>query len=138
MKACVEPAITWFQRKFNVDLYDLLMAFKAARLFCPVSVQWLRPTDASVESLKAFPLLDSDEIINGLKAKLPDYSAAAEDVNVLNEEQKVEWWHRQEERLPRWATAVKQDLLIQPSSAAAERVFHLFLSSVSESNHTIS
>ena len=38
-KACVEPAITWFQRKFNFDLYDLLMAFKAARLFCPVSVQ---------------------------------------------------------------------------------------------------
>lgn len=30
-KPCVEPAITWFRRKFNVDLYDLLMAFKAAR-----------------------------------------------------------------------------------------------------------
>ena len=85
-KACVELAITWIQRKFNVDLYDLLMAFKAARLFCPVSVQWLRPTDASVESLRAFPFLDSDEIINGPKAKLPDYLAAAEDVNVLNEE----------------------------------------------------
>ena len=42
------------------------MAFKAARLFCPVSVQWLRPTDASVESLRAFPFLDSDAIINGL------------------------------------------------------------------------
>ena len=63
---CVEPAITWFQRKFNVDLYDLLIAFKAARLFCPVNVQWLKPTDASVESLRAFPFLDSDEIINGL------------------------------------------------------------------------
>ena len=78
VKACVEPAITWFQRKFNVDLYDLLMAFKATRLFCPVSVQWLRPTDASVESLRAFPFLDSDEIINGLKAELPDYLAAAD------------------------------------------------------------
>ena len=66
------------------------MTFKAARLFCPVSVQWLRPTDASVESLRAFPFLDSDEIINGLKAELPDYLAAAEVVNVLNEEQKVE------------------------------------------------
>lgn len=75
------------------------------------------PTDASVESLRAFPFLDSDAIINGLKAELPVYLAAAEDVNVLSEEQKVEWWHRQEERLPRWATAVKQVLLIQPSSA---------------------
>ena len=82
-KACVEPAITWFQRKFNVDLYDSLMAFKAASLFCPVSVQCLRPTDASVESLRAFPFLDSDDIINSLKAELPDYLAAAEDVSVL-------------------------------------------------------
>ena len=52
----------------------------------------------------AFPFLDSDAIINSLKAELPVYLAAAEDVNVLSEEQKVEWWHRQEERLPRWAT----------------------------------
>ena len=108
------------------------MAFKATRLFCPVSVQWLRPTDASVESLRALPFLDSDEIINGLKAELPDYLAAAEDVNVLNEEQKVEWWHSREERLPRWATTVRQVLLIQPSSAAAERVFSILKASFNE------
>ena len=30
------------------------MAFNAARLFCPVNVQWLRATDASVNSLRAF------------------------------------------------------------------------------------
>ena len=76
--------------------------------------------------------MDSDAIINGLKAELPVYLAAAEDVNVLNEEQKVEWWHRQEERLPRWATAVKQVLLIQPSSAAAERVFSILKASFNE------
>ena len=96
------------------------------------SVQWLWPTDASVESLRAFPFLDSDAIINGLKAELPVYLAAAEDFNVLNEEQKVEWWHRQEERLPRWAMAVKQVLLIQPSSAAAERVFSILKASFNE------
>ena len=66
-KACVELAITRFLRKFNVGLYDLLVAFKAARIFCSVTVQWLRPTNASVESLRAFPFLDSDAIINGLK-----------------------------------------------------------------------
>ena len=59
-----------------------------------------QPTDASVESWKAFPFLESDAIINGLKAELPVYLAAAEHVNVLNEEQKVEWWHRQEELRP--------------------------------------
>ena len=41
--------------------------------------------------------MDSDAIINGLKAELPVYLAAAEDFNVLNEEQKVEWWYRKEE-----------------------------------------
>lgn len=78
--------------------------------------------------------MDSDAIINGLKAELPVYLAAAEDVNVtvLNEEQKVKWWHRQEERLPRWATAVKQVPLIQPSSAAAERVFSILKASFNE------
>ena len=90
-KACVEPAITWFLRKFNVDLYDVVVVFKAARLFCPVRIQWLKPTNASVESLRAFPFLDSDAIIDGLKAELPAYLAAAEDVVIPTEEKKVEW-----------------------------------------------
>ena len=45
--------------------------------------------------------MDSDAIIDGLKAELPVYSAVAEDINVVNEEQKAEWWYRQEERLSR-------------------------------------
>ena len=69
-KVCVEPAIKWFLRKFNVDLYDVVVAFKAARLFCPVRIQWLKPTNALVESLRAFPFLDSDAITDGLKAEL--------------------------------------------------------------------
>ena len=70
-KACVEPAITWFLRKFNVDLYDVVVVFKAARLFCPVRIQWFKPTNALVKSLRAFPFLDSDTTIDGLKAELP-------------------------------------------------------------------
>ena len=69
--------------------------------------------------IEGIPFLESDA------TELPLYLSAAEDVNVLNEEQKVEWWHRREEQLPRWATAVKQVLLIQPSSVAAERKFHI-------------
>ena len=128
-KACVELAITWFLRKFNVDLYDLLVEFKAARLFCPVSVQWLRPTNASVGSLRAFPFLDSDAIVDGLKAELPAYMAAAEDVVIPTEEKKVEWWCGHKEQLPRWASAVKQILLVQPSSATAKRVFSILRAS---------
>lgn len=131
-KACVEPAIQWFLRKFNVDLYDILAAFKAARLMCPVNVQWLKPTPETVESLRAFPFLDNDVIMNGLKDELPIYMAAAEDVAISTEEKKVEWWYDHKEQLPYWATAVKQVLLVQPSSAAAERVFSLLKSSFNE------
>ena len=89
-KACAEPAMTWFLIKFKVDLYDVVVAFKAARLFCPVRIQWLKPTNALVESLRAFPFLDSDTTIDGLKAELPAYLAAAEDVVIPTEEKKVE------------------------------------------------
>ena len=53
-KACVQPAIQWFLRKFNVDFYDAVTALKAARVMCPVTVGWLRPTRASVEALRIF------------------------------------------------------------------------------------
>ena len=131
-KACVEPAITWFLRKFNVDLYDVVVAFKAARLFCPVRIQWLKPTNALVESLRAFPFLDSDTTNDGLKAELPAYLASAEDVVIPIEEKKVELWCEHEEQLPRWASAVKQVLLVQPSSATAERVFSILKASFNE------
>ena len=46
-KAFFEPATKWFLRKFNV-------AFKAARLFCPVRIQWLKPTNALVLVSESF------------------------------------------------------------------------------------
>ena len=38
---------------------------------------------------------------------------------------KVEWWRQNEDNLPHWVGAVKMVLLLQPTSAAAERVFSL-------------
>ena len=35
----------------------------------------------------------------------------------------VIWWKRNEENLPKWSKACKDMLLLQPSSAAAERHF---------------
>ena len=130
-KACAEPAMTWFLIKFKVDLYDVVVAFKAARLFCPVRIQRLKPS-ALVESLRAFLFLDSDTTIDGLKAELPANLAAAEDVVVPTEEKKVEWWCGHEEQLPRWASAVKQVILVQPSSAMSERAFLILEASFNE------
>ena len=80
---------------FSFFLEKELLAFSV--IFHDCDPDFSTQKDTCYLSLRAFPFLDSGEIINGLKAELPDYLAAAEDVNVLNEEQKVEWWHRQEE-----------------------------------------
>ena len=99
---------------------------------CPVAVQWMRPTAATVSALRVFPFLNSDRITDGLIAELPDYVAAAQDVVVTTEEEKVKWWCQHVERLPRWSAAVKQVLLVQPSSAAAERAFSQFSAAFSD------
>ncbi len=45
------------------------------------------------------------------------------DVDVLK------WWSNHEEELPQWSQVCKNVLLLQPSSAAAERVFSILESS---------
>ena len=91
----------------------------------PVTIGWLRPTWASVEALRSFSLLDNEATIDGLVRELPQYIVATEDVAIEYEGREVEWWNVYEERLPNWSSAVKKVLLVQPSSAAAERVFSL-------------
>lgn len=51
---CVQPLIQWFLRKFHMDLIEAVAAFKAAKVMCPVTVRWLRPTRATVEALSIF------------------------------------------------------------------------------------
>ena len=85
-----------------------------------------------MESLRAFPFLDSDVIMNGFKVELPAYMAVAEDVSISTEEKKVERWCDHKEQISHWASAVKQVLLVQPSSATAERVFSILRSSFNE------
>jgi len=68
--------------------------------------------------------LSNDACIHdGLQRELPTYIAAATDVNpdiiVLI------WWEIHQQEIPNWAKARKKILLIQPSSAASERVFSL-------------
>ena len=42
---------------------------------------------------------------------------------MTSESGKVAWWSSNSETLPHWSAVVKKVLLVQPSSAAAERVF---------------
>ena len=93
--------------------------FKAARLFLPYMVHELKPTSETVNELKAFLFLNDK--LGDLKAELPAYIASAEDVS--SESDTMNWWKRNELILPHWAEACKRALLVQPSSAAAEKPF---------------
>ena len=128
-KACIKPGLRFFQRKFSNEFHNLVRAFKSARLCCPVQVQQLRPTVASLAELRNFGFLDDDAVIAGLSLELPHYLASAEGTQVATEEEKVQWWARNSANLPNWSSVVKKILLVQPSSASAERVFSIMRSS---------
>ena len=104
-KACVQPAYDYFYLKFNNDLKPVLDAFKAARLF-------------------SLPFLSSQETIDGLKMEIPIYMAAASE-DVSTEIDLIAWLKRHAIELLKWANAFKKVVLVQPSSAAAERVFSI-------------
>ena len=123
-KACIQPGLQFFQQKFSVQFHDTVRAFKAARLACPVQVQTLNPTARSLEELRNFPFV-SDTTISNLAQELPLYLGAAEGVTVTCEEDKVSWWASHKLTLPHWSSLVRALLLIQPSSASAERAFSL-------------
>ena len=123
-KACINPGFRFYQQKFSVQFLNIVRAFKAARLCCPVQVQALRPTAASVQELKQFSFITDAQVVQ-LVEELPNYLAIADGAVVETEEGKVQWWATHAAALPNWSTAVKKILLVQPSSASAEQVFSL-------------
>ena len=68
-------------------------------------------------------------IIDNLKSELPHYLAAVEDINI--DIDPLMWWKDKENNLPFWAAPCRKVLLVQPSSAAVERVFSLLKGSFS-------
>ena len=124
-KACFQPGLQFYQEKFSGQFYGTVRAFKAARLCCPVQVQSLNPTAASLEEFRSFPFIDDDTTIANLAQELPLYLAAADGVTVTCENDKLTWWAAHKDVLPHWSSLVKTLLLIQPSSASAERAFSL-------------
>ena len=119
----MQPMYYYFHFKFNNDLKPVLDAFKAARLFSPSKFHKLKPSAADINCHKAFPFLNSQPAIDGLKSEIPTYMAASEDVPRLPTYiNPVAWWKSHAMELPKWANAFRLVLLVQPSSAAAERV----------------
>ena len=130
-KACINPGFRFYQQKFSGQFHNIVRAFKAARLCCPMQVQALHPTAASVQELKQFGFITDASIVQ-LVQELPTYLAIEDGAVIDTEKGKVQWWSRQEMALPYWSAAVKKILLVQPSSASAERVFSLLQNAFSK------
>ena len=125
-KNCAEPALNYFKQQLTSSLKVPLAAFKASRLFNPNTVKFLNPDASSVDTLSVIPFFNQEEI-TALKRELPSYLAKIEaiDNDDSSDVDCLKFWKSSESTLPQWAAAVKKILIVQPSSAAVERVFSM-------------
>jgi len=128
-RKCVQPGIEYFEKQLATNLKNSLAAFKAARLFSPQKIHVLQPQADTINTLQCFPFLNVSENILNLKNELPLYLARVKDIS--ENISCTEWWKLNENGLPFWSAAAKKVLLVQPSSASAERVFSLLNNSFS-------
>ena len=118
----VQPGYQYYLARLNDSIKIPLASFKAAWNLCPHKVQELQQDCATVDSF-AFPFVDAT-LIARLKIELPQYIAEAEDVSPAVEP--LQFWKSHSTTLPAWAELVKK-VVVQPSSAASERVFSLLV-----------
>ena len=83
----------------------------------------MKSSPSNIDSLTTIPLLNDSAIIENLKKELPTYIAKVDGVSPTT--CVLQWWKQHEITLPHWSAAAEKAILIQPSSAAAERVFSL-------------
>ena len=127
---CVKDGIKYFKHQLETNLKTPLQIFKCCRLFSPQKVREMIPTSLSVnESLTCVPFFDNNERQHLLN-ELPTYLSEAADVD--RDFDQLHWWRLHATTLPHWSAAAKKMILIQPSSAAAERVFSLLKVSFGE------
>ena len=132
-QSCIQPGLQYFTAQLGSSLKVPLAAFKAARLLNPLKVAQMLPAASDVNDLSSFPFVTSTMLLN-LKAELPSYIAKADGVDPSFCH--LRWWKNNSSSLPHWSALARQVLLVQPSSAAAERVFSLLTSSFGEQQNS--
>ena len=123
---CVQPGLDLFRSKFcddSAQLKDTLDAFKAARLSVLHRLVEINANTTAIDSLAAYPFLNSQSILNNLKLELPTYLGLAQDTSP--DYDTLNWWKGHCQELPYRSTAA-HDVLVQSSSASSERVFTSF------------
>ena len=125
---CMQPALDYFEGLLDSSLKEDISIFKAVRIFNPQKVAMLKPDVSHVNALQIIPF--KNEELEKLKAELPSYLAKVDDIS--DDLDPLEWWKLNASVLPHWSNDVKKVLAIQPSSAAAGRVFSLLNSGFSD------
>ena len=126
-RSCIDNGLKYFNQKFTEELSGSVKAFKAARLFVPHKLDELKPAPIDVDDLSAFPFLNEASLLDQLKKELPAYIAKAADLSETTEP--LAWWKKYRTELPNWFNVVRKAIFVQPSSAAAERVFSILATS---------
>ena len=130
-RSCIQPGLDYFFRQMGSTLKNSVEIFKGCRLFSPNKIHIMKPTAAAVEdALSPIPFLKCKERLDGLKSELASYLSRAADTDP--DFPPLEWWQRNAKDLPNWSASCAMVLLIQPSSAAAERVFSILKASFGE------
>ena len=88
--AKAKPAVTWFLRKFNIDLVTVVKGFKEARIFNPSIAQFMALTARKLQGLEVF-LFVKDDNLQGLLQELPVYIAATDDIHIESADEIVTW-----------------------------------------------
>lgn len=97
--------------------------FKAARLFNAHKSCRLHPISSYIDIVSSIVFLNDTNLIGNLKNELPRYLTKAYGIGA--EVDPVQWLKTNKAELPHWSSATKMVLLLQPSSAASERVFSI-------------
>ena len=134
IKDMIRPLVRYYMDRFDEDdgeLKDSIALFKSLRMFDPRIVQNL---NVSAEDIKALCKLSPfEELHDELVRELPAYLSECKLDCTINEEEHgenaiLQWFKNRVQLLPAFAEAVKVAAIIQPSSAAAERVFSMLKS----------
>ena len=102
----------------NGPLKKQLAAFDVAHLLLPTKINDVVVVDVNI--FNALPSM-TPEWQNRLLAELPAYRALAHGAGYATDT--WTWWCSQKDALPEWFQLATMCALLQPSSAAAERVF---------------
>ena len=125
---CLTPAFQYYSQTVvnYLEVARSIRGFTVAQIFNPLFVKISTPNDVDINRLEAIPFLDNN-VIQSLKDELPVYFVKAANIpDAFDPRTEVWlWWKSNDQELPAWSAAVQKVVLVEPSSASAERVASL-------------